>query len=411
MTRIRLENCTILDPRDGAPRPGGAVLVEDALIREVADKRIAASAEQVIDLGGRTLMPGLIDAHVHAIAVEANLAVLPGLPVTLLAFQARDLLEGMLRRGFTSVRDAGGADFGLKEAVEKGMIAGPRMFIAGRALSQTGGHGDLRARTEGFDACACCQGVASLGRIADGVPEVRRAARDELRRGADQIKIMASGGVASPNDPIWTLQYSEEEIRAIVEEAQAWRTYVMAHAYTPAAIRRAVTFGVRSIEHGNLIDGETARHVAAHGAYVVPTLATYDALARFGRELGIPEVSIAKVDDVRGAGLAALGHLREAGVKIGFGTDLLGAMQIHQSREFSIRAEAMGALDIIRSATVVNAEILQMEGKLGIVEPGAFADLIAVDGDPLADLGLLQEQGAHLPLIMKGGRIFKNELR
>jgi len=168
---------------------------------------------------------------------------------------------------------------------------------------------------------------------------------------------------------------------------------------------------VRSIEHGNLIDGETARHVAAHGAYVVPTLATYDALARFGRELGIPEVSIAKVDDVRGAGLAALGHLREAGVKIGFGTDLLGAMQIHQSREFSIRAEAMSALDIIRSATVINAEILQMEGKLGIVEPGAFADLIAVDGDPLADLGLLQEQGAHLPLIMKGGRIFKNELR
>lgn len=411
MTRIHLKNCTILDPREEAARPGGAILIENDVIREVSDRAIFASADHIIDVGGRTVMPGLIDAHVHAIAIEANLANLPNVPQTLLAFEARDLLEAMLRRGFTSVRDAGGADFGLKEAVERGLVAGPRLFIAGRALSQTGGHGDLRARTAGIDSCACCQGVASLGRIADGVSEVRRAARDELRRGADQIKIMASGGVASPNDPISTLQYSEEEIRAIVEEAAAWQTYVMAHAYTPAAIRRAVSFGVRSIEHGNLIDAETARHAAAHDAFVVPTLATYEALERFGRDLGIPEVSIAKLKDVREAGLGSLEHLRSAGVKMGFGTDLLGAMQVHQCREFSIRAEVLSPIEVIRSATVTNAELLRMEGKLGILAPGALADLLVVDGNPLDDLGLLQEQGAHLKLIMKGGKLFKNELR
>ena len=240
---------------------------------------------------------------------------------------------------------------------------------------------------------------------------MRRAARDELRRGASQIKIMASGGVASPSDPVWTLQYSEEEVRAIVEEARAWRTYVMAHAYTPDAIRRSITFGVRSIEHGNLIDAETARHVAAHNAFVVPTLVTYEALERDGRVLGLPEVSIAKVKDVREAGLGSLEHCRNAHVKMGFGTDLLGAMQVHQSREVSIRAEVLSPLEVIRSATLTNAELLQMEGKLGVVAAGAFADLIVVDGNPLQDLSLLEHQGAHLKVIMKSGKLFKNELR
>jgi imidazolonepropionase-like amidohydrolase len=221
---------------------------------------------------------------------------------------------------------------------------------------------------------------------------------------------MASGGVASPNDPVWVLQYSEEEVRAIVEEAAAWRTYVMAHAYTPAAIKRSISFGVRSIEHGNLIDAETARHVAAHDAFVVPTLVTYEALEREGLALGMPAVSIAKLKDVRHAGLESLAHLKEAGVKIGFGTDLLGAMHVHQSREFAIRAAVLSPLEIIRSATVINAELLQMAGKLGVVAPGATADLLVVDGNPLKKLALLEGQGAHLKAIMKGGKFFKNEL-
>lgn len=411
MTLVHFRNCTVLDGTHPEPRPGSEVVVEHGVIREVADRPIKLAEADAVDVGGRTLMPGLIDAHVHAIAVAVNLATLTDLPMSLVALEAHELLEAMLKRGFTTVRDAGGADHGLAEAVEKGLIAGPRLFISGRALSQTGGHGDLRPRTAGFDACACCQAGAQIARIADGVSEVRRAARDELRKGAAQIKIMASGGVASPSDPIWNLQYSEAEVRAIVEEARAWRTYVMAHAYTPEAIRRSIDFGVRSIEHANLIDAETARHVARHGAFVVPTLVTYEALERQGKELGLPAVSLAKLKEVRAAGLTSLDRLREAGVKIGFGTDLLGAMHAHQSREFEIRAEAMSPFEVIRSATSVNAELLQMAGKLGVVAAGAVADLLVVNGDPLRDLDLLQEQGAHLAVIMKGGKFFKRTLR
>ncbi len=255
--------------------------------------------------------------------------------------------------------------------------------------------------------CACCEEGAGLARIADGVAECRRAARDELRKGATQIKIMASGGVASPYDPVWNLQYSEAEVRAIVEEARAWHTYVMAHAYSPEAIRRSIDFGVRSIEHGNLIDRETAAHVAGAGAFVVPTLVTYDAMHRFGRELGFPEVSLHKLGDVREAGLRSLEILQAAGVRIGFGTDLLGPMHRHQSREFVIRAEAMGPFDVIRSATIVNAELLNRAGEIGVVAPGARADLIAVDGDPLADIAVLDGQGEHLTHIMKDGVFYK----
>ncbi|MGE5202378.1 MAG: amidohydrolase family protein [Acidobacteriota bacterium] len=411
MTLIHLRNATVLDCTRQEPRPGCDVVVEHGTIREVSDVPIKLAAAETLDLNGRTLMPGLIDAHMHAIAVAVNLATLSDVPMSLVALEAHEILEGMLRRGFTSVRDAGGADRGLAEAVERGLIAGPRMFVSGRALSQTGGHGDLRSPTAGLDSCACCQAGAGLARIADGVAEVRRAARDELRKGASQIKIMASGGVASPTDPIWNLQYSEEEVRAIVEEAAHWRTYVMAHAYTPAAIRRSIDFGVRSIEHANLIDSDTASHAAASGVFVVPTLVTYDALEKQGKALGLPEVSLAKLKDVRAAGLQSLERLQAAGVKIGFGTDLLGAMHEHQSREFLIRAEAMTPFEAIRSATLVNAELLQMTGKLGVVAPGAIADLLVVNGNPLENLGLLQDQGAHLAAIMKGGRFFKQTLR
>jgi imidazolonepropionase-like amidohydrolase len=257
-------------------------------------------------------------------------------------------------------------------------------------------------------SCACCEYGAGLARIADGVDECRRAARDELRKGATQVKIMASGGVASPYDPIWNLQYSDEEMRAIVEEARAWHTYVLAHAYTPEAIRRAIGNGVRSIEHANLIDAPTAAAVAAADGFVVPTLVTYDALYRFGRDLGIPEVSLGKLGEVREAGLRSLEILHQAGVKIGYVTDLLGAMHKHQSHEFVIRAEAMTPFEVIRSATCVNAELLNRSGELGVVAPGSRADLIAVDGDPLADISLLDGQGEHLTVIMKDGVLHKS---
>jgi len=329
MTAVVFANCAVLDGTRTERREDHHVLVTDGLIREVADRPIRSESAEIVDLKGRTLMPGLIDAHVHVIAVDQMLARLSERPVSLVTLQAARVLEGMLQRGFTTIRDAGGADGGLAEAVEEGLAPGPRIFPSGQALSQTGGHGDLRPRTRSVAvvACACCEGGAGLARIADGVAECRRAARDELRKGATQIKIMASGGVASPYDPVWNLQYSEEEVRAIVEEARAWRTYVMAHAYTPEAIRRSIDFGVRSIEHGNLIDSATAEHVAAADAFVVPTLVTFDAMHRFGRELGFPEISLAKLGDVREAGLRSLEILQAASVKIGFGTDLLGPMR------------------------------------------------------------------------------------
>src|SRR5258708_4839797 len=318
MAAIVFAHAAVLDGTDKARREGNHVLVEDDRIKEVSDRPIKSASADIIELAGRTLMPGLIDAHVHAIAVDASLARLAEQPLSLTSLQAGRVLEGMLARGFTTVRDAGGADGGLAEAIAQGLIRGPRLFPSGQALRQTGRHGDLRPRTRSVVSCACCEYGAGLARIADGVDECRRAARDELRKGATQIKIMASGGVASPYDPIWNLQYSDEEMRAIVEEARSWHTYVLTHAYTPEAIRRAIDNGVRSIEHANLIDRATAEHVATAGGFVVPTLVTYDAPHRFGRDLGITEVHLGKLAEVQEAGLRSLEILQAAGVPIGY---------------------------------------------------------------------------------------------
>ena len=402
MAELVFQNATLLDVRAGELRPG-AVRVEADRIVEVSDHPIRHGGVRELDLQGRVLMPGLIDAHVHAVITTMNLAALEQRPLTLVAQEARQVLEGMLRRGFTTVRDAGGADWGLAEAVDRGLIRGPRLFFSGRVLSQTGGHGDFRSRASDDDLCACRIHTSGFSHVADGVDAVRKAAREELRRGATQLKIMASGGVASPTDPIWNLQYSEEEMAAIVNEAQGWRTYAMAHAYTPAAIRRAIEAGVRTIEHGNLIDLATAKEMVQRKAFLVPTLVTYSAIKELGRSLGFPEVSQRKVKDVLEAGLSSIEIAREAGLALGFGTDLLGETHEQQSRELSIRAEVESPADVLRSATLVNARILQREGELGEIVSGALADLLVVDGDPLADLSLLQGQGKHLLMVMRGG--------
>ena len=408
MTQILLRDALLWDGRGGDPLEGAEVLVEGQRIKEVSDRPIKAAEAQVIDLGGRFLMPGLIDAHFHAIAADPDIGKLDTMPRSLIFQHARKLLEESLQRGFTTVRDAGGADYGLAMAIESGLIEGPRLFFAGKALSQTGGHGDFRPYEE--IGCLCCPGGLTMSRVADGVAEVRKAAREELRRGATQIKIMASGGVASPSDPIWNLQYSEEEIRAIVWEAESWKTYVMAHAYSAEAIRRCVDYGVRSIEHGNLIDAETAAVCARKGAFVVPTLATYFALRKYGRELGFPEVSLAKLEAVRETGVQALGILKEAGVKMGFGTDLLGRMHAEQLSEFAIRSEMLSPREILLSATATNAELLNHPEDLGRIGAGAFADMIALDGNPLDNLGLFERPEESLVLVMKDGRLARNRL-
>jgi imidazolonepropionase-like amidohydrolase len=399
-----------LDPRRGELMDGVEVLIEGERVKEVADRSIKSAAATRIDLAGRTLMPGLIDAHLHVFLNEVNIGSLDAVPLTLLAINGAIALKASLMRGFTSVRDTAGGDFGIKAAAERGLIDAPRLFISGQALSQTGGHGDFRKRTQLSLGCDCCSGLSYTARIADGVPDVIKATRDELRKGADFIKIMVSGGVASQADPLESLQYRMDEIEAAVEEATNWGKYVAAHAYSAQAVMRAVSAGVRTIEHGNLIDEPTAATMARKGAYLVPTLIAYDSMRRRGREYGLSEYSLQKNEVVLAAGLRSLELARNAGVKIGFGTDLLGQLQNDQCREFLLRAELMKPADIIHSATIVNAEIVQRAGELGELKPGALADLLVVDGNPLAGLGLFQDEGKHLSAIMKGGRFYKNRL-
>lgn len=412
MAAILFSGAALFDGETPALKSGWNVLVEGDRIKEVADKPIKAKGAREIKLGGKALLPGLIDAHFHATLCEANIARLDLMPKTLLAQHARVNLEAALQRGFTTIRDAGGADYGLAIAVESGLIEGPRLFYAGKVLSPTGGHGDARPLESATNAvaCTCCLGATSFSHIVDGVDAVRRAAREELRRGATQIKIMASGGVASPSDPIYVLQFSEEEIRAAVWEAQSWRRYVMAHAYTPEAIYRAVSYGVRSIEHANLIDARTAKLCTEKDAFVVPTLVTYEMLEKYGREYGLPEVSIEKNKVVREAGLKSLEVLKAAGTKVGFGTDLIGGMHPHQSHEFAIRAEVLSGYEVLHSATAGNAELLQMEGQLGCIRPGAFADFIVVKGDPLKNVRLLDSPAKNILAVMKGGKFFREAL-
>ncbi|PTX03116.1 peptidase M38 [Achromobacter mucicolens] len=413
MSAVLFKNANLLDPLQSELLEGHHVLVEDGVIKEVSDKPITASSARVIDAAGRTLMPGLIDLHVHVLATQLNLSTQGVLPDALVMMRAVPIMAAMLRRGFTTVRDAGGAGWGLKCAVNEGTVKGPRLFISGRAISQTGGHGDPRPRSDHLrpmSFCGCCFRAGDIGRVADGIDDVRKAVRQELQMGADQIKMMASGGVASPTDPIASFGYSEEEIRVIVDEAASRQTYVMAHSYTADAIERAIRNGVRTIEHGNLVDERVARFMAEKGAFVVPTLVTYEALANEGADYGLPADSVAKIATVRTAGLHSLEIYRNAGVKIGYGSDLLGPSQRLQSDEFRIRREVLSAQEVIQCATTTAAEVLNQVGQLGRIQTGALADILLVDGDPYRDLSCLLGQGEHIGLIMKGGVIEHNDL-
>ena len=410
MASFLFENAAILDGQSTELRSDHHILVENNRIVEVSDKPIKSETSNNIDVKGMTLMPGLIDAHVHVKATIVNVGRLSDIPVSYLTADAGKFMKQMLMRGFTTVRDAGGADRGLANAVTDGLLIGPRLFVSGLSLSQTGGHGDMRPVTSETHpiTCACLASTQQLGRIADGADECRRAARDELRKGAHQIKIMAGGGVASPNDPIQNTQYSIEEINAICEEAEAAQTYVMAHAYVPKAITRAIENGVRTIEHGNLLDEESARVMSKYDAFLVPTNVTYRALYKHGKSFGFPEVSIGKLKDVLDVGLNAIEVAQKNGVKIGHGSDLLGERQIYQSDELSIKAEVVGNYEAIRHATEVNAEILNMSDELGVIKVNALADILIVDGNPSKDIGLLTNDAKFIPKIMKDGVFYKN---
>jgi imidazolonepropionase-like amidohydrolase len=381
------------------------VFVREGRIAALGD-RCPDTAGAVVDAQGRTLMPGLIDCHVHVTAIENSFVATEALPQSLVAFRSGHVLGAMLDRGFTTVRDMGGADHGLVRAVEEGWLRGPRILTCGRVLSQTGGHGDFRGRYDARYQSLCCSGFGRLARLCDGVPDVRRACREELKAGASFIKLMANGGCTSPTDPIEGWQYSREEILAAVEEAQMAKTYVAAHLYTDEAIRRAVELGVVSVEHCNLVERDTARLMREKGAIACPTLITHQAVLDQAGELGLSAESVRKTRMVASGGPSALRVLHEEGVTIVYGSDLLGAMHARQSEEFAILAEHLPAIEVLRSATSHAARLLRMEGRIGCVAPGAFADLVLVDGDPLRDPRLLAHPG-NLALVMQGGRVVR----
>ena len=402
-----LRNGLLLDTRAGMVVGTRDIVVEKGRIAEVSENAASRDGVAEIELAGKILMPGLCDAHVHVIASSASFPQLLTWSPLYTAARASELLRAMVDRGFTTVRDCGGADFGLARAVDEGLLDGPRILYAGHAISQTGGHGDMRGPGENWDNCCCCAG---LGVIADGVSEMRRACREEIRKGANFIKIMASGGTASPTDRISSTQFADEEVQAAIEEAEAAEIYVAAHVYTARAANRVLRAGVRSIEHGNLIDEETFDLLKENDAFLVPTMATYQAMVTEGREAGIPADSITKVHEVFEAGKENAAKAHAAGVNMVFGTDLLGTMQRHQLSEFAIRSEFQTPAETIRSATVTAAELFNEVGETGELIEGARGDMIVLDGDPLQDIGVMQDPDRYLKLVVKGGTVFKDAL-
>ena len=403
-----LRNGLICDVESQEVLTGHDVVVAEGRIQAVEQGAAVPSGAVEVDLEGRHVTPGLIDAHVHVTAGSADLGRQAEDSPYYVAAQTSAHLRAMLHRGFTTVRDVGGADFGIARAVRDGLWAGPKVFFGGKALSPTGGHADLRGPgRQVLDDHVCCAGI---GLVCDGVDAVRRAARDQLRTGADHIKVMLSGGVASPTDRIDSLQFSADEISAVVEEATNANRYVTGHAYTAAAVNRGLELGVRCIEHGNLIDDESVRLFVEKDAYLVPTLVTYEFLRSEGAAAGLPVESQEKVGIVLDAGLEALERAWRGGVNIAFGTDLLGSMQVHQSEEFRIRGQVQPAAEVLRSATVVAADLLGLTGRAGVVAEGAVADLLVVDGNPLEDADVLASPDKTLRAVIQDGRMVVDRL-
>jgi imidazolonepropionase-like amidohydrolase len=411
MTLTIFRNARLFDGASETLAEGMEVAVDGDLIKEVSTTPITSGEADIVDCGARVLMPGMIDAHVHVYISGLSPASLAR-PLTYHAQYATGFLRHILACGFTTVRDVGGADVGLANALADGLLEGPRLFFGGHVISQTGGHGDSRHADEEIECCGCrFAQMDFLSIVADGPDAVRWAVREELRRGASHIKIMGSGGVMSPNDPVDRCQFSEAEIAVAVEETTRWGAYVAAHCHPNEGVKRLARLGVRSIEHGTLIDAEGARIAVEHGAFIVPTMATIFALLDNGPRLGMAPVSFAKLEAVAGRALEGLTIMHEAGVRMGFGTDLLGPLHGYQGTEFTLRAKVLPPIEILRSACQVNAALIGQEGKLGCIAPGAYADLLVVDGDPLADISLLaRPAGAGLAAIMKAGAFLKRTI-
>ncbi len=363
----------------------------DGVVSQIGGSRPVDA--RVIEAAGSVVTPGLIDAHCHAYGIGLDLLDLEATPLSYVALVGARRLEASLSRGFTTIRDVAGGDIGLQAAIEAGYVDGPRYLFTGKALSQTGGHADPRPADRAIDVCC-----SVIGEVVDGVDAVRRAVRERFRTGAHAIKIMTSGGVVSPTDPIRVPQYSGEEIRAAVEEAGRRGSYVAAHAYSSEAIVHSVSNGVRTIEHGNLLDDASAAAMVASGAFLVPTLVAYDAMRRRADEVGLSTIGRRKNAEVLDAGLESLEVARSHAISVGFGTDLMGELEDDQLLEFRIRSEVDPPLEMLRSATSINAEIIQRPD-LGRIGEGCPADLVMFDRNPFDDVSVLWDESARTVLL------------
>ncbi len=380
------------------------IVIDDGEIVSV-EADAAPAADRVIDARGAYVLPGLIDAHVHFRLATLDFRRLSAMSEVEWGIVMARLAKDTVERGFTSVRDTGGDLTGLMSAIARGETLGPRIVTAGRMISQTGGHGDVDSSNRPVPDCACQMQHSAFGIVADGADAVRKAARHLLREGSDFLKIHVSGGVASPSDPIDCVQYTPGEVEAAVEEAEHRRTYVCAHAYLPEAIDMAVRGGVRVIEHGNLIDTPTAALLAARETIMVPTLVTYAAMADLGAKLGLPKRNLEKNQSVLEAGLRSIEIAVDAGVELGWGTDLLGESQPWQGREFLIRGEVQKPRDLLASMFQTNPKLLKLEGRIGRIEPDAAGDLVLLRTNPLDDIGALAEPERHLRSVVQAGQV------
>lgn len=402
--RTFVTNGVVLDTESMTFSDNHDVVIVDGVIAEVGEVG-NSNADVVIDARGKFVLPGLIDAHVHFRLATLNFRSMLGWTEVEYGIAMSRLASQTLDRGFTTVRDLGGDVRGLRRAIASGQCAGPRIVGAGLMISQTGGHGDTEGGDLEVPSCACSLRSNHFSIVADGPDSVRKAARHLLRDGSDFLKIHVSGGVASPTDPLESTQYTPAEVEAVVIEAGHRGTYVAAHAYTPEAIAMAVNGGVKSIEHANLIDDETAQLVGRSRSTVVPTLVTYKAMNDLGAQLGLPTANIAKNQTIYESGQQSLELMLRAGVTLGYGTDLIGETQKMQNREMAIRAEVQPAREILHSMWVVNAELCRLVGKIGTIKPGAFGDVVITNVNPIENIVGFADYEKSITHVVQGGKL------
>jgi imidazolonepropionase-like amidohydrolase len=416
-------NANVYDGRSEALHENMSVLVKDNIIVEISDRPISIDGKptiktQTIDVKGRTLMPGIIAMHEH-LMFQMSYSDLLSQDTRYAACVATEVARIYLMNGVTSVRDAAGNCFGLKRAIEAGHVTGPRIFPSGAMISQTGGHGDQR--TNAHASCFCdfhnVHPLVKMGDmcVCDGADDVRKAARENLRMGATQIKLAVGGGVASHSDPLDVVQFSRDEIRAAVEAADDYNTYVMAHVYNKKGVQRAIECGVKSIEHGNMVDDEeTMQLMKEKGVWLAPQVTVY----KNQPPLGFTKEQIQK----HHSAYEALDTMFKLAKKVGhenivFGTDIIADLDKirNLNEEFMYRTQWFSPSEILRQATSKGGELLSLSnrynpGRLGVIEAGALADILVVDGNPLNDISIMTDPNDNIQFIMKDGQVYKNSM-